>query len=355
MPGMGLTAIGLTGITISYSGIAHTFIDGMHALTGLTMFIGLIFLAVGILDGGVSTSNRAKATTLVVLSIGLGFGMFALGTMNKSDFLNTFAGILIAIAFPAIIIAYLAMKHPSIVKPVGSIVAMAGATGIIMWLAFGFVSPDTYMIPQQVVVEEPVEVVQVSIFEIKILEGSFEEGNPDFGPDVAVVTQGYTVEWRNVDTVVHTVTSQEGFGEIFDSGIMEISDFFTLDTTDLAVGEYEYLCVLHPWMVATLVIEEPKEAIKVVIPKGAAIPEDDQIFYDPEVIDVTVGTTVAWDNVDNTMHTVTSGNPDGGADGVFDSDIMSAGDKFEFTFTDAGNYDYYCILHPWMIGTVNVE
>ena len=92
-----------------------------------------------------------------------------------------------------------------------------------------------------------------------------------------------------------------------------------------------------------------------VIPEGAAIPEDDQIFYDPEVIDVTVGTTVAWENVDNTMHTATSGNPDGGADGVFDSDIMSAGDKFEFTFTDAGNYDYYCILHPWMIGTVNVE
>jgi len=83
--------------------------------------------------------------------------------------------------------------------------------------------------------------------------------------------------------------------------------------------------------------------------------EDDQVFYDPQVIDVTVGTTVAWENVDNTMHTATSGNPDGGTDGVFDSDIMSAGDKFEFTFTDAGNYDYYCILHPWMIGTVNVE
>ena len=42
MPGMGLTSIGLAGVVISYSGIAHTFIDGMHALTGLTMFIGLI-------------------------------------------------------------------------------------------------------------------------------------------------------------------------------------------------------------------------------------------------------------------------------------------------------------------------
>ena len=55
------------------------------------------------------------------------------------------------------------------------------------------------------------------------------------------------------------------------------------------------------------------------------------------------------------MHTATSGNPDSGADGAFDSDILSAGDTFEFTFTDVGTYDYYCILHPWMIGTVNVE
>ncbi len=119
MPGMGLTAIGLAGVTISYAGIAHTFIDGMHALTGLTMFIGLIFLAAGILDGGVSTSNRAKATTLVILSISLGFGMFALGTMNTSDYTVTLAGLLMAIAFPAILIAYLAMKHSTLTKPIG--------------------------------------------------------------------------------------------------------------------------------------------------------------------------------------------------------------------------------------------
>ncbi len=357
MPGMGLTAIGLAGVTLSYAGIAHTFIDGLHALSGLVMFVGLIFLAVGILDGGISTSNKAKATTLVVLGISLSFGMYALATMNSSAFTVTLAGILMAIGFPAIIIAYLAMKHPTIVKPVGSIVGMAAATGIIMWFAFGFVSPDAYMIPQQVGVEEPVEEVTSTgpIFAIQILEGSSEEGNPDYKPDVAVVTQGYTVEWTNADSDVHTVTSAVDFGETFDSSLMDAGDVFTLDTTNLAIGEYEYLCIVHPWMVATLVIEEPKEAIKVTIPEGAAIHEDDQIFYDPQVIDVTVGTTVAWENVDNTMHTATSGNPDGGADGVFDSDIMSAGDKFEFTFTDAGNYDYYCILHPWMIGTVNVE
>ena len=88
MPGMGLTAIGLAGLTLSYAGLAHTFIDGMHALTGLTMFVGLIFLAAGIMDGGISTSNRAKATTLVILSISLGFGMYAF-TMNTSNYVVT--------------------------------------------------------------------------------------------------------------------------------------------------------------------------------------------------------------------------------------------------------------------------
>ena len=108
-------------------------------------------------------------------------------------------------------------------------------------------------------------------------------------------------------------------------------------------------------MVASLVIELSKEPTKIMIPDGAAIPEEGQLFYDPETIDVSVGTTVIWENVDNTMHTATSGNPTGGYDEVFDSDILSAGDSYEFTFADAGSYEYYCILHPWMIGTVNVE
>ncbi len=48
-------------------------------------------------------------------------------------------------------------------------------------------------------------------------------------------------------------------------------------------------------------------------------------------------------------------NSDAGPDGVFDSEMMVAGDKYEFTFTASGSQDYYCTFHPWMIGTVNVE
>jgi plastocyanin len=108
-------------------------------------------------------------------------------------------------------------------------------------------------------------------------------------------------------------------------------------------------------MIATLVVEAPKEATKIVIPEGAAIPEDGKIFYDPETINISTGTTIEWINEDAAMHTATSGSPTNGADGVFDSQILNLGDKYQFTFDDTGNYDYYCILHPWMIGTINVE
>lgn len=358
MPGMGLTAIGLAGVVISYAGIAHTFIDGMHALTGLTMFVGLIFLAVGILDGGISTSNKAKATTLVILSIGMGFGMFAF-TFNTSDFTVTLAGILMAIAFPSIMIAYIAAKMPQYLKPVGSITAMAGATGIIMWVAFGFVSPDTYMIQEQSVdIEEPSEIEPAEptgpIFAIAVLAGSSIEGAPDYEPDVARVTKGHIIEWTNEDNLAHTVTSSDDFGETFDSGLFGEGEKFTLDTANLEVGQYEYLCLVHPLMVSTLIIEESKDAT-VVIPDGAAIKQDGQIYYDPKVITVKVGTAVIWENADSMVHTVTSGTTTDGPDGLFDSSIFAAGESFKYVFDTAGSVDYYCTVHPWMVGTVNVE
>ncbi len=352
MPGMGLTAIGLAGVTISYMGIAHTFIDGMHALTGLTMFVGLIFLATGILDGGVSTSNRAKATTLVIVSIALGFGMFAF-TMNAIESLNVFAGILMAIAFPAIVVAYLAAKMPTRVKPIGAIVALASITGIVTFVAFGFVSPDTYIIAEEI--PEEIEAEPTGpIFPITILANSAVQGNPDYDPDVAYVPQGHIVEWINEDTAAHTVTTKEDLGETFDSGLKNQGETFQLDTNDLEIGEYEYYCIVHPWMISQLIIEEPKEPVTVLMPDGAGIKQEGQIYYDPEMLQVEIGTTVIWINEDSAAHTVTSGNAQDGPDGVFDSGMILAGDSFEYTFASQGKDDYYCIVHPWMVGSVEV-
>ena len=269
MPGMGLTSIGLAGVTISYAGVAHTFIDGMHALTGLTMMIGLIFLGVGILDGGVSTSNRAKATTLVVLSIILAFGTagFLFNTISTT---GVFAGIMLAITFPAVLMAYVATKMPQYTKPLGAIFALAAATGITMYVLFGLVGPDTYLIPEPVI-EEVEEIFDGPIVNATILLGSDIVDNPDYEPDALSVPQGYGIEWYNEDLVEHTVTSFDDFGETFDSGLILSEEFYFLDTGTLDVGEYTYFCTVHPWMQATLIVEEPEPEPE---PEDALIPEE---------------------------------------------------------------------------------
>jgi len=261
MPGGGLTAIGLAGLVTSYSGIAHTFIDGMHALTGLLFMFGLIIMAAGILEGGISTSNRTKATVLAIVSISLGFGTFAT-TMTENSTLPVFVGLLIMIAIPAIVISYMAMKIPMYAKPVGVIFVLAFGTGIGLYMAFGFVGPDPYLVASEVVeIEEAVKeaIPEGPLFMISILAGSAEQGAPDYEPDKAVVSQGHIIEWMNDDAVSHTATSSIDFGETFDTGLLNGGESYKLDTNNLDLGTYEYMCIVHPWMVSTIIIEESVE------------------------------------------------------------------------------------------------
>jgi len=64
---------------------------------------------------------------------------------------------------------------------------------------------------------------------------------------------------------------------------------------------------------------------------------------------------IQWENADQAFHTVTSGTPDAGPDGMFDSGVFNPGEGFTFQFTESGTYKYYCILHLWMVGTINVQ
>ena len=261
MPGGGLTAIGLVGLITSYSGIAHTFIDGMHALTGLLFMFGLIIITAGLLEGGISTSNRTKATILTIISISLGFGTFAT-TMTENSTLPLFAALLIMIAIPAIVISYFAMKMPVYAKPVGVIFVLAFGTGIGLYMAFGFVGPDQYMVtPQATEVEEAIEeaIPEGPLFMISILANSAEQGAPDYEPDEAIVSKGHIIEWMNDDQVSHTATSSVDFGETFDTGLLNGGESYKLDTNKLDLGTYEYMCIVHPWMVSTIIIEESVE------------------------------------------------------------------------------------------------
>src|SRR3989442_780651 len=78
--------------------------------------------------------------------------------------------------------------------------------------------------------------------------------------------------------------------------------------------------------------------------------------FNPNPLVVPPGTQVTWRNTDTVSHTVTSGHPSDNATGtIFDSGgLIKPGGTFQFTFQNEGTYDYFCIVHPWMLAQVIV-
>jgi amicyanin len=75
----------------------------------------------------------------------------------------------------------------------------------------------------------------------------------------------------------------------------------------------------------------------------------DNFSFAPERITVKAGTTITWINEDDIPHTVASSAK------PFKSKALDTDDKYSFTFTTPGTYEYFCSLHPHMTGTVVVE
>ena len=95
--------------------------------------------------------------------------------------------------------------------------------------------------------------------------------------------------------------------------------------------------------------------VETAMGSGAPGCETSNACYLPEDITINAGDTVKWDNVDTAAHTVTGGSPADGPSGAFDSSLLMAGMPYSFTFDDAGYYDYFCMVHPWMVGSVTVN
>jgi len=129
-----------------------------------------------------------------------------------------------------------------------------------------------------------------------------------------------------------------------------------LDAVDIEL-DYEGECVAaEPEPESESEPETLPMALTVSIPEGVGVPgcEETNECYFPYELSVAVGTTITWINDDIAAHTVTSGNfPE--HDGLFDSSVFMSGETFEITFSDAGTFDYYCFVHPWMAGIVNVS
>ncbi len=198
-------------------------------------------------------------------------------------------------------------------------------------------------------------------------------------PYSASIRVGDSVMWTNNDRGAHTVSSGKDATHdgIFDSDMMTPAETFSF-TFDTA-GTIDYFCMLHPWMTGEIIVNEINDVqfnhpplpvapiivqpsvspvisiSKVSIPIGTSLPdcETTSECFLPYHIEIKSGETISWTNVDVSAHTVTSGLP-GEPDGIFESNMLMPNKTWDFVFTNSGNYDYFCMIHPWMTGKVSV-
>jgi len=91
---------------------------------------------------------------------------------------------------------------------------------------------------------------------------------------------------------------------------------------------------------------------------GSSTPGCEPNCFIPNPVTVEVGTIVTWENTDTAAHTATAGTAADGPSGVWDSSLimaMEGNNTFSYTTDTVGSFDYFCMVHPWMAGTLIVE
>ena len=84
-------------------------------------------------------------------------------------------------------------------------------------------------------------------------------------------------------------------------------------------------------------------------PSSTNVVDIDNFTFTPAELTIPAGTQVTWINKDDVPHTVVS------VDHKFKSRALDTDEKFSFTFQTPGTYEYFCSVHPKMIGKVIVQ
>ena len=234
---------------------------------------------------------------------------------------------------------------------------------------------------------------------ISILQGAAVQGSPDYDPDAAQVPVGNTIVWDNQDTVPHTATSGTGpqdpnSAQLFDTGIVNGGEESTaVELQGVSEGQtIPYYCIVHPYMTSELTVAAAEQGGGQTQGGGAAqqqggganqtqgettggaggaaaggptinILEGSSIQgspdYDPEELTASAGAEVSVVNQDTLPHTVTSGTgpQDPNSAQLFDTSLINGGESATLSLAQvtAGQYDYYCMVHPYMTGKVVVQ
>ncbi|MEB0047816.1 MULTISPECIES: plastocyanin/azurin family copper-binding protein [unclassified Pseudomonas] len=96
------------------------------------------------------------------------------------------------------------------------------------------------------------------------------------------------------------------------------------------------------WVVVGLMVSMPVWAGEVKV-------DIKEFMFGPKDLAVTVGTKVTWVNDDQIPHTVAETHK------AFRSGALDTNDSFSWVFTTPGEFEYFCVLHPQMIGKVVVH
>jgi plastocyanin len=262
-PGIGLTSIGIVGVGISLAGIAKTFVEGMHAVSLLTMFIGMIFLAAGMFKDGFPSTGRAKSATFITLGFLVSFGVAAAVTVSTQvPSIFAYIGLMILISIPAAVLSVASYKRTPYIKALAVIFIGAAVVGGASFYIFGLATPkssssqtgNSTNTTSGTKASQPPPPNLSQIVKVSILPGASAQGNPNYDPKSLNVKKGVGIQWTNNDNLPHTVTSFKDAGKSFDSSIIKSKDTFTLDTTKLSNNEYDYFCTIHPFMKAKFTI-----------------------------------------------------------------------------------------------------
>lgn len=222
--------------------------------------------------------------------------------------------------------------------------------------------------------EEPP--AQAGTTTIAIPTGASVQGSADYVPDNAEVPLGNKIVWKNDDTAIHTATSGTGTedttsGDLFDTDLInpgESSD--PIELADAAEGDViDYYCFVHPYMTGKLTITAAESGgdgtgsgappagptINILVGSSTQSAPD----YDPDSLTVKKGDKITVVNQDTTLHTITSGAgpEEEGFGQLFDTKFMDpkASATIDTANLDPSSYQYFCLVHAYMKGTLVVE
>ena len=174
---------------------------------------------------------------------------------------------------------------------------------------------------------------------------------------IALASQGMSIDSGVLTSpTIQEKSSGEPLGDVTKKVMSQQEERMeAIEKQKMMIGIEEKISISEP----TVEVPEMREpqTVDVSIPTGTSSPgcEETNECWLPDSVSIKAGDTVIWANDDTAAHTVTSGSPSEGPSGIFDSSLVIAGDSFEVTFDNSGSYDYFCIVHPWMTGSIQVS